>query len=46
MDYQKFFDPPKKFSKVDWVEWVYGTIDRLQKGASRSWNSAWIETYE
>ena len=45
MDYQEFFDPPKKSSKVNLVERVLKTIE-IRQGESRSWTTAWREAYK
>ena len=31
------------FLKVDLLDWVYGTIKKVQNG--RNWNAAWLSTY-
>ncbi len=31
------------FRKVDLVKWVYGTVNKCQRG--KSWGDAWLETY-
>ena len=33
----------RNFWKVDLVKWVYGTVDKYQRG--KSWGDAWLETY-
>ena len=33
----------RRFLKVDLVHWVYGAIEKYQRGTS--WSEAWIRTY-